>query len=158
MSSTFRLIMSSISGIIIGSLSYGLVFSLIILILNKVDKSGSWIGVIQNPVLIAFVFGICFGGIFGFFTGMVIGSFKITELLKGAFVGFVVAECMIIIALCAFSLIDSNQFSNLNSLLDSFVSIFFLFLILTVCFLLPSLFIGATTAKLNNFVQNLQNK
>lgn len=128
-----------------------------LLIKNKMDKSGGWIGVVQIPILLSFISGIVVGGIFGFFTGVIIGGFKITELLKGAIVSFFVTECLIIIGLIAFSLNDSGYFGDLNRLLDSFISIVFLFLILSAFVIFPSLIIGASTVKSNNFIGSILN-
>jgi MFS family permease len=161
MSATLRVILASVSGLIIGGLFYSLATGFIIFILDKVDKSGGWIGVFQNPSLLASIFGAVFGSVIGFFIGLLIGIFRITALLKGALMGFIVTELMVLIVLVAFSLMDFSHSSNFDRLSESAISGFFLFLILSLCFLIPSVIIGATTVKLNNFTHstlNLQNQ
>lgn len=155
MPAIFRIILSSVSGVIVGSLLFGIGIGFLIFVLDKVDKSGGWIGTVQNPVLLALALGAVFGGVFGFFTGLIIGVFKITGLLKGAFAGFVVTEFLLIIVLAASSLIYFGHYSDFDRLSESVISSFISFLILTFCFLIPSVIIGAATVKLNNIVGSI---
>lgn len=157
MSTILNIVLSSVSGAIIGSLFYGLFFGFVIFILNKVDKSGAWIGVFQNPVFLASIFGGIGGGVLGFFTGLIIGWVEVNSLLKGAMVGFAVTELMVIIFFVVFSFIDFSHSSNFSRLSDSIISSFFLFILLSLFLLIPSVIIGSGIVKLNNLIRPMLN-
>lgn len=157
MQSFSQTILSSISGTMSGVVIFGLIFSFIVYALKLVDKSSEWIGVIQNPVLLALIFGVILGGIFGFLVGLIIGIFKIFELLKGALVSFAVAEFIIIIFLVAASFLDFKHLINFNRLSESITNSFFSFLFLSLFLLIPSVIVGIGTVKMNDLIRAMLN-
>lgn len=153
MSVIFQLILSTISGVIIGALFFSL-WSVVCMYFYiwkhgfyQIELFFDVASVIDKPFHMAFVVGLIIGAVQGLFVGATIGCLKTVDILHGVLIGFVVIELSIVFLM---------TIAPGTNLLNSFLAVFFQqspdFLKNSLLWFFPAIVTGAVVTKATKFI------
>lgn len=144
-------ILSSVLGAITGSLFFGFWLAALmwIYVFLYGDYSIELFGAssLPKPIFLALTAGLIFGGIQGFFAGLLIKSLNASVLSKSILISFVITEVLVIILLLFLSF-DTNPMSMIGAFIERFYDMVKISLVL----LIPSIVIGTILTKVISFI------
>ena len=150
MSAIVQVILSVISGAVIGALCFslwlaGLMF-IYVSIYNSFGSGGFLFDSLsfKNSILIAFISGLIFGCIQGFFVSIILQTFGASSSPKSILFSFIVTEFLILI-LFLFISFDLNP---INMLTEAFTGRFYGLVKTSLILLVPSILIGIIATRI----------
>lgn len=150
MSVTFQVILSVISGVVIGALCFSLwLAGLMFIYVSKYNSFGSG-GFLfdslsfKTSILMAFILGLIFGSIQGFFISIMLKLLGILSLPKSILFSFIITEFLIL----SLFLIISFDTNPVTMLTEIFIGRFYDIVKASLVLLIPSIVIGIIATKI----------
>jgi hypothetical protein len=154
MSAASQLILSALSGVAIGAMSFslwlaGLIF-IYLSIYNLVGSGGFLFDSLsfKTSVFMAFALGLVFGAVHGFFFSIVLKIFGASSLPKSILFSLIVTEILTAI-LFLFISFDTNPISMIA---EAFVGRFYDIVKISLVLLVPSILVGVIATKIISII------